>query len=243
MRVTRPPSAPRSKAETGRALVDLGAFRGDHVAPRPRQLRRVHQAHVRLPPGGAHVGRARDAVAQLLRPDQMDASDPHAVDQGDLLEQALLVLRRGGDPQEAGVLVVAVEVELADEILEEGDRAIGVLVRLLGLRPAEAHGGQGVHHPDLGHAEPGVAPARAVADEVGLQDRDAHGRLSLVQEVGGRETGVAAADDRHIDVEVPDQRRTGGVGAGGVPEARGGEGGHASSIRRRWASIPGGGRA
>ena len=224
-----------------RALVDLGALRGDHVAPCPGQLRRVDQAHVRLPPGSAHVGRARNPGAQLVRADQLDPGDPHPVDQGDLLEQPLLVLRRGGDPQEPRVLVVAVQVEVADELLEEGDRAVRVLVGLPGPGPPEAHGGQGVHHPDLGHAEAGVATAGAVPDELGLQDRDPHGRLGAVQEVRGRQAGVAAADDRDVDVEVPDQRGAGGVRGGGVPEARGSDR-HASSIRPGRGSFRGGGR-
>ncbi len=216
------PAAVRVPLEGGHrgALVDLGPLRGHHVTPRPRQLRRVHQPHVRLPPCGAHVGRARDPGAQLVGADQLDPRDAHAVDQGDLLEQPLLVLRRGGDPQEAGVLVVAVEIELADELLEEGDRAVGVLVGLPGLRATEAQGGQGVLHPDLGHAEPGVAPAGAMADEVGLQDRDAHGRLGAVQEVGRRQAGVAAADDRHVDVEVADQRGVRGCRGGWCARSR-----------------------
>jgi hypothetical protein len=55
--------------------------------------------------------------------------------------------------------------------------------------------------------EAAVAPARAAAALVGLQDDDVEPRLAFLQRERGPETRVAAADDRDVGLGLTLERR------------------------------------
>src|SRR5207249_1316973 len=55
--------------------------------------------------------------------------------------------------------------------------------------------------------EAAVPPARPAAADALLEHRDAQGRVALEQGESGPEPGVAAADDRDVDVDVASERR------------------------------------
>jgi hypothetical protein len=58
-------------------------------------------------------------------------------------------------------------------------------------------------------AEPSVAPARAAAALVGLEDYDVEPGLAFLQRERGPEPRVAAADDRDVGLGVTLERRRG----------------------------------
>ena len=55
--------------------------------------------------------------------------------------------------------------------------------------------------------EPTVSPARPAGADPLLEHRDAQGRLTFAQGERGPEPGVAAADDRDVDLDVARERR------------------------------------
>src|SRR3990172_4897497 len=205
---------PRLELQHGRPFVDLDAARDGNVLHAADELRGVDEGALFLP-AGAGVGGRVHLGAYLARLQPAEAFDPQLLAEGDLLLEALGLGGVGGDGQEAGLLVVAVEAVGVDELADVVDGAVAELLGLAGLLLAEAEGGDLEGESHEGHGEAGVAAASAEAGDAVFEDGDAEVRVGALEVVGAGDAAEAAADDGVVHLCITVQGRALPVVAGG----------------------------
>ena len=189
----------------------IAAQCGVYVAPstsrrvEPRRARRVASSRSRSRPNSAVLARPRPRARRSCG--RSGRSDDRAAVRD--------VAPRCARPP-------ATRADLADRVLH------GAVLR--DRRVASCLGGQRRDaHRVQRRAPAAVAPGRAEAGDLGLEDRDAQRRIGRLQVVRRPEPGEPATDDRDVDRRITAQRARGVSGSASWSNHSGGDG---RSVRR-----------
>ena len=185
------------------ALEQRDAARLDPLREPANELQRMHHGAVRCVGGAEHPRGPRDVLGLRLR---QQLEPLHGPGQPPLLLHQLA--RPGelrlvaGERDRAAARVVGVDPLALGHTAHLGDRLMhGAPHRDRGLQTVPA-GDPARRRREQRRAPSAVAPRRAEAGELTLDDRDSQRGVDLVQVVRGPQPRVAGARDRHVGLDV-----------------------------------------
>jgi len=192
-----------------RAFVDRRARRLGEPLQLPDVPVRIEDATLRLEDAALEFFRTNHRLDVRLRQQGIAVGHPQPLVDLHALFQALQLGAVVGDTQHAGMLVVGFQPVRLDQVLHIGDGAVHVLLRLRRALDAPAQDRHFRLQAEQRHVEAAVAARRAVADEAAFEHGHARRRVVRPDLARHGKAGEAAADDRHVDVDVAPQRLAG----------------------------------
>ncbi|MNY09749.1 hypothetical protein D3C86_1426850 [compost metagenome] len=175
----------------------------------PYQSGRVNGRHVRRVDTAVGFGDA-DLLRQLFRgqPAIVAVVEALAVEIVQVVTQAGLLLRIAcGAIQHPAFTVVAVDSLTFEDNFHFIRNAVQQIVGGA-ARFGRQFGQQAVFSQQIAHQPATIAPRRAETGGLRFDDGDVQVRFVPLEVVRGPESGITRADDRHVDIQVPLQRRT-----------------------------------
>ena len=184
------------------SLIDVAQSPNQSRGVDPGAVRRVHRSE-----------RARHPAVLVeiafVDPGEVRLADAHLARRRDLLGEPRDLDIAAGELHRAAPLEVRVDAVGSRRRAEFDDGRLEyatlMVEGLLAVTPDDA----GVRHGKESRGPPAVAPRRAEAADLFLEDRDTQVAVSAQELTRGPQTGEPATDDRHVDVQVVLERRTG----------------------------------
>ncbi|MOA14719.1 hypothetical protein D3C78_1348380 [compost metagenome] len=175
----------------------------------PYQPGRVNGRYVRRVDAAVRFGDT-NLLRQLFRvqPAIVAVVEPLAMKIVQIVTQAGLLFRIACCAiQHAAFTVITVDPLAFEDDLHFIRNAVQQIIRGAAIFGRQI-GQQAIFTQQIAHQPATIAPRRAETSGLRFDDGDAQIRFVLFEVVRGPEPGVARADDRHVDIQVPLQRRT-----------------------------------